>query len=456
VEKQVKQTRPYTVCAIVKNLSLDDNKIKSIIDLQEKLHITLGRNRKKIAIGIYPLDKITLPIRYTAKKPSEIKFTPLESDRELTGHQILKNTPTGRKYSYLLKNEKFFPIFIDAKSNVLSMPPIINSKETGRITEETKSVFVECSGSDLELLNKTLNIIVTTLADMDAEIYQMEIQDDKKTITPDLAPEKIKVSLENINKLLGLSLSQKQLSSLLTKMGHEYKPPYVLTPPWRVDILHEVDIAEDVAIAYGYDNFIPEIPIISTTAEETKESKIKSKIAELLIGLGFNEISTYHTIKPEEAKLMKLDRPIELLDSKTEYKILRPNLFIPALRILSENIDTEYPQKIFEIGTIFKIDEKTETGIAENEHLILALTPGNFTEAKQHLDYLFSSFNLQYRLQESKNKGFIEGRTGNILIDKTIIGHLGEISPFTLNRWGLKMPLAILEIDLKKIYNFLL
>ena len=77
IDSSVKSIRPFTACAIVKNLKLDDEKIKSLIDLQEKLHTTLGRNRKKVAIGIYPLEKIKLPIIYEARSPDKIKFVPL-------------------------------------------------------------------------------------------------------------------------------------------------------------------------------------------------------------------------------------------------------------------------------------------------------------------------------------------------------------------------------------------
>lgn len=453
VEKPVKDIRPYTVCAIAKNLSLDDAKIKSLIDLQEKLHTTLGRERKKVAIGIYPLEKIKLPITYTALKPGEIKFTPLESEKEMNALQILKNHAAGRKYGELLKGAERYPVFLDADRKIMSMPPIINSNETGRIDAKTKSAFVECSGTDLSILKKTLNIIVTTLADMGAKIYQMNMDDEGGFITPDLAPEKMKISLENANKLLGLKLTEKDLSRLLPRMGHDYKAGAVLIPPWRTDILHEVDIIEDIAIAYGYDNFKPEIPNISTISGESKESIIKNKIAEILIGLQFNEIFSYHLIKAEEAKLMKLQKPIELENSKTEYKILRPNLLIPALRILSENVDTEYPQKIFELGTIFRENEKAETGIEENDNLILAMTPANFTDAKQHLDYLFGMINIDYKIKEAGHDLLIEGRTGEIIFDNKTIGYIGEVHPIMLNKWGLKMPLAIMEISLNEIYE---
>ncbi|MEK6847137.1 MAG: phenylalanine--tRNA ligase subunit beta, partial [Nanoarchaeota archaeon] len=138
VDKSVKEIRPCTVCAIVKSLLLTEEKIKDIINMQEKLAFTVGRNRKKMAIGIYPLNKINLPIRYTAKEPKEIKYQPLGAQQELTASEILLLHPTGRKYAHLLDNTKKYPIFIDANNQVLSMPPIINSEQTGRIDVNTK------------------------------------------------------------------------------------------------------------------------------------------------------------------------------------------------------------------------------------------------------------------------------------------------------------------------------
>lgn len=457
ISKSVEQVRPYTACAIVKKLKFDDEKIKTIIDLQEKLHLTIGRNRKKVAIGIYPLEKITLPITYEAKKPSEIKFRPLEAEKEMTGTEILQRHPTGREYAKLLESYPTYPIFKDAKGSILSMPPIINSHETGKISEQTTDVFIECSGSDLEVLKKTLNIIVTTLADIGGIIYAMELDYEKanKIITPDLKPEKMKLSLENVNKLLGLSLKEKDLEKLLPKMGHEYKKGHVLVPAWRTDILHEVDLIEDIAIAYGYDNFVPEIPKLATIGEESKESKITEKIAEMLIGLGLIETSSYHLIKADEAEKAKLTEGsrIEVIDSKTEYKILRPNLLIPLLRIFAENKDNEYPQRIFEIGTVFEKSNSSETGVKETDNLIIASSPGNFTELKQILDYLTRMLNIEYSLKETQQPHLIDGRTGAIILNNRKIGYIGEVHPETLIEWNIKIPLAVLEISLEEIFK---
>lgn len=455
ISSSVKNVRPYTACAIVKNLSLDNEKIKNIIDLQEKLHSTIGRNRKKLAIGIYPLEKITLPIKYEARDPEDILFVPLESQREMSALEILRQHPAGKEYAHLLDNCTKFPVFVDSKGKILSMPPIINSQETGKVSLETKDVFIECSGFDISMLQKTLNIIVTSLADMGGSIHAMTLEYEKKIVTPDLTPEKMKISLENTNKLLGLNLKEKDLEKLLPKMGYEYKSGKVLIPGWRTDIMHEVDLIEDIAIAYGYDFFSPEIPSISTVAEESFQNRIKSKIAEILIGLEFIEVSSYHLVKEEEIKKFKLVNKIELENSKTEYKFLRPNLLIPALRIFAENKDSEYPQKIFEIGSVFLKDPESDTGIGESSHLLIASSPGNATYIKQILDYLSKMLSISCDIKEFSVQGLIEGRAYSIYLNNKPIGYFGEAHPETLQDWNIKMPLSVLEISLEEITELL-
>ncbi|MEM2955984.1 MAG: phenylalanine--tRNA ligase subunit beta [Candidatus Pacearchaeota archaeon] len=452
IDTSVKNVRPFTACAIVKNLNLNDEKIKEIIDIQEKLHSTIGRNRKKVAIGIYPLEKIKLPIRFEARAPKDIRFIPLESKKEMNGIEILEQHPTGRKYAHLLEGKSLFPVFVDSTGEILSMPPIINSQKTGKITENTKEVFVECSGFDFEILKKTLNIIVTMLADMNGEIYQMNLDYGKNELTPDMNPEKIRLSIENTNKLLGLNLNEKEIAKLLEKMGYSYKNNTVLIPPWRTDIMHEVDIIEDIAISYGYGNFKPEIPSISTIGEENKQEILKRKIANILIGMEMLELSTLHLITKEDAKKFGLKNFIEIEESKSDYKILRPSLLLSTLKVLSENIDKEYPQKVFEIGTIFELDSKEESGVKEKDKLIVALAPGNFTEAKQILEYLGKMLGMEFEIKKMQHESLIEGRTGKITFKGKDIGIIGEISPQLLSNFKLEVPVSIFEIDIFKFY----
>jgi len=466
IDKSVKKVRPFTACAIVKNLKLNNEKIKEIIDIQEKLHLTFGRDRKKLAIGIYPLEHIKLPIKYYARKPEEIKFQPLEFPREITGRQILSQHPTGRDYAHLLKDAEVFPIFEDSAGEILSMPPIINSERTGKITESTKEVFIECSGFNLNYLKKTLSIIAASLADMGGKIYAMEIQDEyekKKYLSPDLEPEKMLFSIENVNRTLGLNLGEKEIKKCLEKMGIGYEKQkdvsLAVIPSYRTDILHEIDLAEEVAIAYGYENFVPEIPKISTIGEEDPFSILRRKISEILIGLDILEISSYYlTTKETQYKILGFKEykdMIETINSKTENNILRNSLLAQSIKILSENSDATYPQRIFEIGKVFSSNEKSETGIEEKENLCITLCSekANFTEIKQILDYLSRMLDFKYEIRETEHPAFISGRCGEVIINKKPAGILGEIAPFVLKNSKIKMPVASLELNIGILMN---
>jgi len=455
VDSSLKDIRPYTACAVIKDLKLDSEKIKELIEIQEKLHLTLGRKRKKLAIGIYPLEKIKFPIRFTALEPDKIKFVPLDYEKEISGLEILQKHPTGREYAHLLSGKAKFPVFLDSDNKVLSMPPIINSHTTGRVTEKTKEIFVECSGSDFNILSKCLNILVSALADMEGSIYEIEVDYGKeKRLTPELGIEKIQISIDKINKLLGLDLKENDVKKLLERMGYNYNKNIVEIPPWRVDILHEVDITEDLAIAYGYENFIPEIPEISTIGQEAPEEIIKKKISEILTGLNFLEVSNYHlTTKKDQFEKMDEEKEInfvELENSKTDYNILRKDLTHYLLKIFSENVDNELPQKIFEIGKVFSLKNNFPH---EKNSIALAICPGNFTELKQTLNYLFKMMGKDVQFEEPKENPeyFIKGRVAEIKMENKALGFLGEIHPKILRNWKIRMPVALFEMDFDDI-----
>ncbi len=450
VDKSVSKVRPYTVCSVVKDLKLDDNNIKEIIDIQEKLHLTLGRKRKKVAIGIYPLEKIKFPISYKALNPEEIKFRPLGFNKELNGKQILSQHPAGKEYGYLLNNFDKFPVFIDSNHEILSMPPIINSDKTGKISLDTKDIFIECSGNDLNTLNKILNIIVLSLEFMGGKIYQISIKGAENIITPDFTPEKMNLSLLNLNKLLGLELKEDNVKKCLERMGYEYSKGIVKVPSYRADVLHEVDLIEDIAIAYGYDKFIPEIPKISTIGRTDFKETFKMKISDIFIGLGMIETMSYHLVNKDIIKNTEQNFKsfIEVKDSKTEYKFLRKDLTSCLLNILSKNLDVEYPQEIFQLGRVFD-------GFIEKEKLAVALISGNFTRLKQIIEYFSKMLDINLEIKNPKSfpSYFIDGRVAEIFFNNKPIGFLGEIHPKILNNFRLKMPVALFEISIDDILN---
>ena len=383
----------------------------------------------------------------------------------MSANQILKKHPTGQEYAHLLKDKKLYPIFIDSNKQILSMPPIINSHNIGKITTKTKDIFIECSGFDLHYLNKTLNILVSSFEEMGGSIYSVKILDKTNRVTPELTQQRMNIDLEKINKNLGLDLNEKQITKLLSKMGIELKKQkgkfYALIPPQRTDILHWIDLVEEVAIAYGYNNFKPIIPNISTIAKEHPSSKNKKLISNILVGLGLLEVSTYHLTTKKNIKKIYFDFNdlIQVENSKTQRDTLRYDLITNALEIFSENSDATYPQKIFEIGRIFEKDNgnKTQTKVIEREKLVIALTNENvnYTELKQILDYLFKMLNIQnYKIENNDlHPAYIKGRSGVIKLQNIEIGTIGEINPRVLKNWKLKMPVVSLEIEIDYLFN---
>ena len=456
VDPIMKSIRPYSMAIIVKGIKFTNENIKDIMQWQEKIHATIGRNRKKIALGYYVLDKIKFPVKYTARPPKEIKFIPLETNEEMNGLQILQSHPTGREYANQLENFDEFPVYYDSNKNVLSMPPIINSNDSGKITPGVSDVLIECSGTDLDTLKKAISLAACDLIEAGGEAHRVEIIYGSKKEFIDFEPEKLKLNTENVKKILGLDLKDEEIKKLLEKMGYNYntKSKEAEIPAWRTDIMHEVDLIEDIAIAYGYEKIVPEIPSIATTGEVSKTETIKRKIAEILLGLSILETSSYHMLTLDDVKQFSLKDCVEVEDSKSEYKSLRPNLSIMLLKILKENVDVEYPQRIFELGKIFKKDDKEETGIKETEKLAIAIadTNANFTTMKQILDYLMRMLGKNYSLENQSNeKTFIEGRSAKIMLEGKEIGSFGEVSPQILSNLKIKMPVALLELDIEQL-----
>lgn len=462
VDKKNKKVRPLTVCAVVKNLKLSEEALSQLIQLQEKICETFGRNRKEVALGVYDLDRIKPPIRFTTVKPDGIKFMPLDFEEELTPKEILEKHPKGKEFGHLLAGLKEYPIFIDSANEVLSIPPIINSNYSGKVTTETKNVFIECSGFNFKFLIPALNVIVSALADRGGEIGSVKVvYPDKVIFTPDLSPKKAKVNVDYVNNVSGLELSAKEICELLKKARYDVKIKgkliKVLYPAYRQDIMHPRDIVEDVIISYGYNKIKPIVPKLPTVGAADKKEIISNKLANIMVGLGFQEILSYtltskenlfKKMNLEESEVVEIENPIS-----ARWCVFR-NLLLPSLlEFLSYNKHVAYPQKIFEIGNVVIIDEKSETRTRDVLKLACALSDVkvSYEEISSLLDAFLSAIGIEYKLMATKHSSFIQGRVAEVFVKNKAIGIIGEISPLVLNNWKLEMPVVAFEINLEEL-----
>ncbi|MEK6948081.1 MAG: phenylalanine--tRNA ligase subunit beta [Nanoarchaeota archaeon] len=462
--KQPAKEWTNTAAAVVKGLKLDDQKIREIIRVQEKIGSTFLRNRKKGAIGIYPLEKIKFPITFTAEKPEQIKFRPLEYNKEINGREILEKHPTGMKYKHLLERWEKYPLFKDSNNKILSMPPIINSHELGRVDERTTEVFVEVSGKDIQTIRMALNVMVSALAGIGGKIYSVEIDNGNKIITPEFKGEKRTIEVGYVNKILGTSLKTNEVKKLLEKMNHKVVKTntdslILIVDPLRSDIWHDIDIADDIARTYGFNNLELRMKNVESVGETTRSVKVKDEISKLLTGLGYQECFTlmltnnetqFEKMNIKEPGYVKLGTTVE-----QGINMMRQWLLPELMKSLENNRSAEYPQKLFEISHTTVIDNTKDVGCKDilKLSIVNCHANANFTEMKQVLDYLFNALGIKYELTEVEHETFIKGRNAKIKVENEHVGNFGEINPKVLENFGIEMPCTGLEINLSELFK---
>ena len=464
VDPKMTDVRPYTVAAVATNVTLDDESLRALIQLQEKLHVSYCRKRAKGAIGIYPMEHITWPITFTARRPESIEFTPLDGEK-MNAREMLEAHPAGKAYGGLLKGRPLYPLFVDANDNVLSVPPIINSEETGRVTTKTTEIFIEVSGSHLPTLEKTLAIITFSLQKLGATIHSVTVHyPDHDLITPRTEPQRLPADPKYLSKLLGFEPKGEELEKLLATMGLGYdaENAQAIIPTYRTDMLHPIDIVEDIAIAYGYENFEADLPDISTTAHEDGFESFKRKIAYLLAGFGYQETHTYHLIPKAHQTSIGL-APIELSNPMNrEYDTLRMTVLVSLIDVLSKNRNAPMPRSIYEIGRVFHPGE-SETGIIEHDELAVLIEDdtASFSTAQQVVDAILSRYGLEYSFADTIEDTnwwhtlLLEGRRAHVLSNGHVIGEIGDVNPDVLHENEIHHSVIAVRLNLETVYRLI-
>ncbi len=463
VDSRLEKIRPYIACSILKKVKLDDDIIRGLMHLQDKLDQTYGRNRRRASIGLYNFDLIEPPLRYTVARPTEVSFVPLDSAEEMTLEEILRKHPKGLQYGGIIGKHRYLPILMDKEDRVLSFPPIINSNDLGKITEDVENVLVEVTGTVFQNLLNTLTIVSLSLADRGGRIYSVEVDypygKEKRVITPKIESKSMVLRSSYVNEVLGLNLKTETIAELLKKAGYGIAGSRrdditVIAPCSRIDIMHPVDIVEDVAIMFGYNRIEPEWPSLATVGSVSEREVFLNLVREVMVGLGFQEVLCFSMSTPQILfDMMNLERSpvVEVSNPRTlTYTCLRNWLMPSLMEFLSHNTHVEYPQKVFEVGECVVFDEKNETKSQDIRKLACMIihSNSNFSEIKATLDSLFLNLGIEHELEKTDHKSFIDGRVAKVLIGNREAGIVGEIDPAVIQEWKLGNPIAGFEIKL--------
>ena len=462
VDSDVASIRPYIGFAKIDNVDFTGDKLKYVMDFQENLHWVIGRDRKKVAIGIHNADVVEGPFKYIATPKDANAFVPLEKDTEMTPDEILTDHDKGKAYAHLIEDFDKYPLILDKDDNVLSMPPIINGELT-KLKEDTKNIIVDVTGTDERAVNQALNIICSSFAEVGGQIKSMEVKYEDKTIkTPDLTPQEMSVHVDTANELIGgTNLNAEEIKELLLKARFDAEiidenEIKAIIPAYRVDILHEVDVVENIAVQYHINDVVAELPDMNTVAYENDWFKAESTIREVMVTLGFQEIMSlmltneeahYEKMNQEEKPHVQVARPITI-----DRTMIRTSLMNSLMEFLEDNTHEDLPQKIFEIGDVLYLDETKENKTASSKKLaaLVCHSTANFTEIKSIVTSVLANLGYSMEITDSENETFIKGRAADVTGEAqkgTIKGFFGEVSPEVITNFTMEYPVIGFEIE---------
>ena len=463
VDPRLDPIRPYIATAVVKGVRTTENALKSWIGLQEKMDQTYGRKRKRASIGFYQADLVKSPLRYTVADPDSTSFVPLGSAEKMTLREIVERHPKGIEYGTIISSFKEWPLLIDGKGKILSLPPVINSNDLGRVNTETKNILVEVTGTNVDTVGNTLKIVAAALAERGGRIYSCSQaysnRTNKLATTPDLKSSFRELSIDYANKLLGTSLKASEITRLLERAGH---PPGKNTKKgvlrveslcYRIDIMHQVDLVEDIAIALDLNKLKPEWPRIWTLGALAPETDRRDILAEIMVGMGYQELLTYSLTSPDSfgTKMgLREEKFAELMNPKmSTHDAMRTWLLPSLLNLLRDNTHVDYPQRVFEIGPCVVLKEGSRE--TETRYKIAAATThtsAGFTEIRSCLDTVLTNIGLNFKVEPSTHPSFLSGRIGSVTSEVTQLGLVGELHPNVIRAWGLSLPIAAFELEI--------
>ena len=454
VKSGVSKIRPFVTGIIAKGGKIDDKIIKQLMTMQEDLHFGIGRKRKKSSIGIHDLEKISFPLVFTTTNRHH-KFTPLNSNKDLSISEILTNTDVGKNYGHILGNSSQVPLILDANQQTVSFPPIINAAVT-TVTTKTKNLFVEVTGFNKDDIEDMLSVVAIILQSAGFTLESVKVSGAKNS-SPKFESKKMIVNSSLINQTLGLNLTISKIISSLKKsrLDASSKETNIIctVPAYRFDIFGSMDLVEEVALGYGIQNLEPILSPSQTIGQTNTVSLQLKTLDQTMIGLGYLEaLNSSLTSKRVlyDMTNRNTSKMISVLDSKSlEHTILRDTILPGLLENLSKNIHESYPQKMFETGTIFSIGDSISEKVSFSS--ISAHKNANFTEIKSILQSALKiGFGINIETKTTTHPTFEDGHCATVILNGTSIGVIGKINSKIIENYKIRVPVVGFEISLSE------
>ena len=233
-------------------------------------------------------------------------------------------------------------------------------------------------------------------------------------------------------------------------------------PPYRQDVMHAMDVLEDVAMSRGYAEFSPAMPAQFTVGGLSKIEQTADRARNFMVGMGFQEIISNILGAPEQyrdsmrltgtpwGKMVEVDNVMSL-----SFSCLRQWMMPSLLRVEAASSRAFYPHRLFEAGDVAIPDPSHELGSRTETVLgaMIAHATAHFSEIHSCLDVLFYHLGKEYTLEPVPHPSFLEGRAGKIVLSGKTMGVIGEVHPEVLERWQIGVPVVALDVNLSQLID---
>jgi phenylalanyl-tRNA synthetase beta chain len=467
VDPSVESTRPFIAALVLHapepSEGLDDGTLQEAIRFQELLHATIGRDRRAASLGIYPLDRLNFPLRYSLEPKTHVRFVPLDGADEVEAERFFSDHPMAARYGALGQRGAECLTLRDADGTILSLPPILNGRTAGEARVGDRSLVLESTGTRARAVRELIRLLLVVFAARSWSAAPVAVHRGTEEITDgrDLyAPLSVPLPSEVLRAVTGEALPSAEVERRLSRARLSARPHSggweVRVPPWRPDLLTPVDLAEDVVLTAGVRPEDGIVPPSRTRGRRAPEVVFRRRIRGLLTGAGYAEPYTSLLVSAETAEragslgALRLRNPVS-----SEFSVVRDRLLLSHLEVLRRNTRVAYPQRFAEVGPVVVRSEAAESGGETRYHAsaVVAADSAGFSDAASWVDYVLRSVDMIAVREPMESPALLPGRGARARIAGEAVAELGEIHPRVLEGIGVPVPAVWAEIDLTSLWT---
>ncbi|MCI4357944.1 MAG: hypothetical protein L3J95_01785 [Thermoplasmata archaeon] len=464
VDRSVAPLRPQIAGILLRSPSedgIDSPLLTEAVRFQETLHATVGMDRRLASLGLYPYDRVRPPFRYSMEPTEAVSITPLGEAGTWDGRRFLTEHPMGKRFASLGSSETEMLTLRDAAGTLLSLPPILNARPGGEVRPGDRTLLLESTGLRPARVAEALGLLSVAFVSRGWAVAPVLVrsgtsEDPGRSITD---PRRVTLSSKKLDAIAGRGYPASEVEHYLASARLSAHPaPHgwsVEAPPWRPDLLQEVDLVEEVVLARGVraeDGIVPPSP---TRGARRSESQFHRSVSELFLGSGFSEVYTPVLVSEASVRRLGRDGALSIMNSVSDlYERLRDALQLSLVDSLSHNLRQGYPQRLFELGPVVRPDPKSETGATTAYHAgaVLADERAGFADAASAVDYLTGAFAAVGVREPAELPGTIPGRAARVRLAGENVAELGELHPAVLAELRVPVPAVWFELDLSALW----